>query len=344
MISMNRPSRGLVESATTIRNIGAFLRPVRRRRMRTAMVLVLLDQSVYCTELIARLVFPNRTRLAHTEHVRPELAATGLSRSGLLHHLLHLAELLEQAIHLAHRAATAARNTRAARAVHYTRILSLGRCHRQHDRFDVFHPLRIGRLDLLQHLRVHTRQHFEQALEGAELLDLTHGREEIIQVHALFLYLLLEAPRLVCVEGFLRFFDETDDITLLQNATGHALWMELLQGVGLFTHTDVFDRFLGDAVDRERRTTARIAIHLGEDDAGDVKALVEALGDADSVLPGHSVRDEENLVGMNRVLEMIQLGHHLIVDLEATGGIDDDDPISRALCRIDAGLRNPHHV
>src|SRR5512140_3417432 len=35
MISMKRPSRGLCESATTMRKYGAFLRPVRRRRMRT---------------------------------------------------------------------------------------------------------------------------------------------------------------------------------------------------------------------------------------------------------------------------------------------------------------------
>ena len=35
MISMKRPSRGLVESATTMRYVGVFFRPVRRRRMRT---------------------------------------------------------------------------------------------------------------------------------------------------------------------------------------------------------------------------------------------------------------------------------------------------------------------
>src|SRR6187399_2512647 len=36
MISMKRPSRGAVESATTIRYIGVFFRPSRRRRIRTA--------------------------------------------------------------------------------------------------------------------------------------------------------------------------------------------------------------------------------------------------------------------------------------------------------------------
>src|SRR3982750_3972222 len=35
---MNLPSRGLLESATTMRYMGAFLRPTRRRRILTAMI------------------------------------------------------------------------------------------------------------------------------------------------------------------------------------------------------------------------------------------------------------------------------------------------------------------
>ena len=67
----------------------------------------------------------------------------------------------------------------------------------------------------------------------------------------------------------LRLLDERDDVAHLQNATGHALGMELLERVRLFADTDVLDRLLRDAVDRERRAAARVAVELRQDDAGD---------------------------------------------------------------------------
>src|SRR5215218_3387685 len=108
MISMNRPSRGLVPSATTIRKLGAFLRPVRRRRMRTAM-------GHFSCEACCGALGSSRIRrfrnapsgtstaahgrlsalLPHSHHAGREPAPTGRS---LLHHLLHVAELLEEAI------------------------------------------------------------------------------------------------------------------------------------------------------------------------------------------------------------------------------------------------------
>src|ERR1043165_2383500 len=116
---MNLPSRGLRESATTMRYVGCFLRPVRRRRMRTAMVVLLLGfraalGSSRAGEIPAA---PNGGRrdgrmegwrdarnsfppsilpslhpsflLSHSKHVRPELARIPCH---FLHHLLHVAE------------------------------------------------------------------------------------------------------------------------------------------------------------------------------------------------------------------------------------------------------------
>src|SRR4051794_22060001 len=108
---MNLPSRGLRESAMTMRYVGCFLRPVRRRRILTDISKSSLG-FLYCfrahrTSDVFRLhpIVLQMARLPHPEHVRLELS-TAL-RGGLLHHLLHLAELLEQAIHLADRAARA---------------------------------------------------------------------------------------------------------------------------------------------------------------------------------------------------------------------------------------------
>ncbi len=142
----------------------------------------------------------------------------------------------------------------------------------------------------------------------------------------------------VGVERFLRLLDERDDVAHLQDASGEPIRVELLQRVGLLADADVLDRLLEDAVDRERGAAAGVAIHLGEDDAGDVERLVESLGDADRVLPGHAVGHEEDLVGAHGITQADQLLHHVLVDLQPAGGVEDDHAIAGALGLLDAGL------
>ena len=56
------------------------------------------------------------------------------------------------------------------------------------------------------------------------------------------------------------------------------------------------------------------------------------------VLAGHAVGDEQDLVGMDRRLEPLQLLHHLVVDLQAAGGVDDHHAVAGAPGLVDAGL------
>src|SRR5690606_17999225 len=49
----------------------------------------------------------------------------------------------------------------------------------------------------------------------------------------------------------------------------------------------------------------------------------EALGDTNGVLTRHSISDEENFIGSHLLLQAAQLIHHLVVDLETAGGIQD---------------------
>jgi hypothetical protein len=125
---------------------------------------------------------------------------------------------------------------------------------------------------------------------------------------------------------------------------GHALGIELLERVRLLSHADILDRLFGNTIDRQRRAAARIAVHLRENYTGDVEPRVEALRDLHGILARHAVGDEEDLVGMDRRLETLELLHHVVVDLQSTGGIDDDHAIARALRLFDAGLGNSHDV
>ena len=105
--------------------------------------------------------------------------------------------------------------------------------------------------------------------------------------------------------------------------------VELLAGRG------EHHRLAGDAADRQRRTTAGVAVELGEDDAVVPDAVEERLRGGDGVLADHRVDDEEDLVGADRVADVGGLLHHLGVDAEAAGGVDDDDVVQLAAGLLD---------
>ena len=49
--------------------------------------------------------------------------------------------------------------------------------------------------------------------------------------------------------------------------------------------------------------------------------------DVDDVLAGHGIDDHEDLVGLDGGLDVHRLLHHLLVDLQATGRVDDHDVV-----------------
>ena len=92
-----------------------------------------------------------------------------------------------------------------------------------------------------------------------------------------------------------------------------------------------------DATDK-RRATARIAVELGEHDAVETDAVEERLSGVDGVLADHRVDDEQDLVRVDGVADVDRLLHHLGVDAEPAGGVDDArcrDPC-RLACSIAA--------
>ena len=95
--------------------------------------------------------------------------------------------------------------------------------------------------------------------------------------------------------------------------------------VELFAHADELQRLPGDVADGKRRAAAGIAIHLGEDDAGDAQALVEFVGRFDRVLAGHGVGHEQDLDRVELLFQLLQLDHQLVVDVQAAGGIHQQD-------------------
>ena len=79
--------------------------------------------------------------------------------------------------------------------------------------------------------------------------------------------------------------------------------MKRLQRIVLLAHADELDRLAGDLPDGKRRAPAGIAIHLGEDDAGERKLLVELIGRSHCVLTSHGVGNEQNLRWIQQLLQ-----------------------------------------
>src|SRR5207302_5592515 len=63
-------------------------------------------------------------------------------------------------------------------------------------------------------------------------------------------------------------------------------------------------------------------VHLGKDDAGDPQALVELVRRFHSVLAGHGVGYEKDLGGIEERLQIAELGHEFVVDMETARGVD----------------------
>src|SRR5580698_4606427 len=82
-----------------------------------------------------------------------------------------------------------------------------------------------------------------------------------------------------------------------------AVGMEGLECVGLFADADELDGLAGDVADRKRCATAGIAIHFGEHYAGETETLVKVFSRVDGVLAGHGVGNEQNLRGIEQLLQ-----------------------------------------
>ena len=114
-----------------------------------------------------------------------------------------------------------------------------------------------------------------------------------------------------------------------------------------FTPSPVLANMIGRPVtdgDRQRGTTAGVAVELGEHDAGEVDALLEGVRGVDGGLADHRVDDEQHLVGLDRGADVGGLLHEVGVDGEAAGGVDDDDVVLGAAGLLDAGAGDRDRV
>ena len=118
-------------------------------------------------------------------------------------------------------------------------------------------------------------QHPDHVLERAHLLDLLHLLEEVLERELALAQHLLGLRLLVLVEGRLGLLDEREHVAHAEDAARHAVGVERLELVELLAGTREQDRLADDFLHRQRGTTARVAVDLGEDHAVEADRLVE---------------------------------------------------------------------
>ena len=98
--------------------------------------------------------------------------------------------------------------------------------------------------------------------------------------------------------------------------------MEGFEGVDLLPHAHELDRLAGDVTYGQGRTATRITVGLGQHDTGQRQGFMEGLGGVGGILTGHRIDDEQRLVGIDAAVQGGDLVHHVGIDMQATGGID----------------------
>ena len=83
-----------------------------------------------------------------------------------------------------------------------------------------------------------------------------------------------------------------------------------------------------------------VGIELGEDDAVDIEFSLEAAGRVQSVLAAHGVDNEEDVMWLQEPLDLRQLAHQFVVDMEAAGGVEHQDVDAFLPCRGECSGRH----
>jgi len=253
----------------------------------------------------------------------------------LLHHALHLPELRKEIVDLHHRRARASGNAPLATGIDHAWVVALAGRHRVDDGLDHLHLLigDVGR-HVCSQLR-HARNHVQQLADRSHLFELLELISKILQVKLTLDQLLAHLEGLLLVHDVLSLFDGRKDVPQAQDAARQAIGMKDLQGVSLFAHAQVLDRYAGHRAHRDGRTTSGITVNLGQDQAGDPHPLVKLVGDAHGILTGHGIHDQEHFLGVSLGLDLLELVHQLVVDVQAAGGVEQHHAVRRLAGPLD---------
>ena len=197
----------------------------------------------------------------------------------------------------------------------------------------------VGDVHILDGL-AHAGNHGGEVLDVAHLLHLLDLVVEIPQGELVLGQLFLELAGLFLIKLLLGLFYQGDHVSHAQDAVCDALGVEHIQRFQLFAGGNELDGFSHYGLDGKGGTATGVTVHLGEDHAVKVQAVVEGLGGLNGILAGHGVNDEEGFRGLDGLVQGRYLVHQLLVHGQAAGGIHNDHAVSLGLGLGDGAARN----
>ena len=164
-------------------------------------------------------------------------------------------------------------------------------------------------------------QHTEELTQIAHVLQLLHLIEIVGQGQLVLAELFLQLSGLLLIILLLGLFNKGEHIAHAENTGGHTVGVEQLDHVQLFTGTHKLDGLAGGGLNGECRTAAGITVELGEQYAINAQRLVKGRRRIDGILTGHGIDHQQNLMGLHRCLDGLQLVHQRLVHMQAACGI-----------------------
>ncbi len=186
----------------------------------------------------------------------------------------------------------------------------------------------MGRVDVdVLELLPDPGKHAEEALQRAHLPEHLHLVEEVVERELAREDGLLGLGGLLLGVGLLRLLDERLDVAHPQDPAREPVGMEDLQVVEGLAGGGQLDRLAGDLPDRQCRPAPRVTVELGEHDPVEPDLVEERPGHVDGLLADHRVDHEQGLVAgaaaARDLADPSRLPHHLLVHVQAAGGVDD---------------------
>ena len=168
--------------------------------------------------------------------------------------------------------------------------------------------------------------------------------EEVIKVKLILLDFLLETLGFFFVILLLSSLNQADHVTHTEDTVSHTLRIEDINSLHLLTGTDELDRLVDNRTDTEGSTATSITIELSQYHTVKVKSLVKLLRGINCILAGHRVNHKESLIRINSILETRDFIHHLFVNSQTTGSINDNQVIAFSLGLVDGVERNLYYI
>ena len=116
--------------------------------------------------------------------------------------------------------------------------------------------------------------------------------------------------------------------------------MEDFQTGKLLADTDKLDWRPGDLAHRKCRAAARVAIELGQDDAGERQRVAKCSRGIHRVLTLHCIDDEKRLDRRHGGMQCCNLLHHRVIDRKPARGVDQHHFVIVAASPIERRARN----